>query len=69
MIKTGDAVIGTGLERINTEVLDRVEVYDMDHISAESLFCFYDCLEQTPFAVVEDPREFEPRYYTSRQVK
>lgn len=68
MLKEGEAVIGTGLKRINQKKLDKAEIFDASHITARSLFKLYDEDKAREFIREEDPREFDPKYYTTGQV-
>lgn len=67
-LQDGDAVIGTGLKRIDTDALRIVEVFDHSFISAVSLLKLFEDDTENKFVKEVDPRQFEPKYYTSNQV-
>lgn len=67
-LRVGDAVIGTGLKRIDKDALMNIEVFDQSHISAVSLFKLLENDANHNFIKEADPRQFEPKYYTSNQV-
>lgn len=75
-VESGDALIGTGIERLPGEVQDRATCFGIDHISARSLMVLYEMHQNNKLDEGEEPlfrqvdvAEFEPRYYTNRQVK
>jgi tRNA threonylcarbamoyl adenosine modification protein YeaZ len=67
-----DVIIGTGLERLEEEVLEKAITYGPEAITAKSLIYLYkgrlykNSLEM--FCEKVDPESFEPKYYTSNQV-
>lgn len=67
LVKPGEAVIGTGLKRIDKQVLDGLETFDSSYITARSLFALPEMDASGSFIREMDPRDFEPKYYTSRQ--
>ena len=67
-LKKGDAVIGTGLERIDQDSLVKTEVFDHSCISARFLLGLLERDTENHFVKEVDPRQFEPKYYTSNQV-
>ncbi len=67
MVRSGDAIIGTGLKRIDQSVLKNVRTFGADEISATSLIMLYRAVF-SDFYQQEDPESFEPKYYTSNQV-
>lgn len=67
-VKKGDAVVGTGLKRINQEKLAKAEVFDHSYISARFLLSLLEKDSGDQFVKEADPRQFEPKYYTSNQV-
>ncbi len=67
MVRKGDVVIGTGLKRIDKKILEKVEAYGSEAISAGSLVrLFKEGLSS--FYQSVDAESFEPKYYTSNQV-
>jgi tRNA threonylcarbamoyl adenosine modification protein YeaZ len=67
-LRKGDAVIGTGLDRIDQQVLSRANTFGDDTITAKSLIALYQG-GFSAFYRQEDPESFEPKYYTSNQVE
>lgn len=67
MVRKGDIVIGTGLKRINENVLNKVEIHGPRAITGKSLIQLYQDGLSAFFEEV-DPESFEPKYYTSNQV-
>lgn len=67
-VQEGDVVIGTGLPRIEGEVLERVTVLDAAYISAVSLLTLFDMDTTGSFIQRVEPEQFEPKYYSSNQV-
>ncbi len=70
MISTGDAIVGTGINRIDEAVLKNVTVFGPEQITAESLIALYDHSGLgAPFVTRVDPKSYDPKYYTSRQAE
>lgn len=67
-LQDGDTVIGTGLKRIDKDALRSMEVFDRSFISAVSLLKLFENDAENKFIKEVDPRQFEPKYYTSNQV-
>ena len=71
MVEPGDIIIGTGLRRINEEVLDKCRVLDSSHISARWLFRLSDIVaskgDKPSLVRQADVSGFEPHYHTSSQ--
>jgi len=67
-LQDGDAVVGTGLKRIEGSLLERMEVFGHSFISARSLLSLYQKDTDHEFVKEVDPRDFDPKYYTSNQV-
>lgn len=67
MLQSGDVVIGTGLNRISEEMLEKAQTLDKSAITAKSLIALYQA-GLDDFYQEEDPESFEPKYYTSNQV-
>ncbi|HEX6982677.1 MAG TPA: tRNA (adenosine(37)-N6)-threonylcarbamoyltransferase complex dimerization subunit type 1 TsaB [Balneolaceae bacterium] len=66
MVKEGDVIIGTGLDRIEESVKEKVRTFGKESITAKSLIFLYQSGEG--FINEVNPGEFEPKYYTSNQV-
>lgn len=68
MVRASDIIAGTGLDRISDGIKEKVTVCGPAEISASSLIRLYQSgFEQ--FYQQEDPESFEPKYYTSNQVR
>lgn len=67
-VSSGDVVIGTGLERIDQDVLNKADVFNSSHISARSLLRLFEIDSEREFIHEADPQQFDPKYYTSNQV-
>ncbi|NIT57072.1 MAG: tRNA (adenosine(37)-N6)-threonylcarbamoyltransferase complex dimerization subunit type 1 TsaB [Aliifodinibius sp.] len=68
MVRKNDIIIGTGLDRINEQVRNKADTFGTDSITAKSLLKLYQA-GLSDFYREEDPELFEPKYYTSNQVK
>lgn len=68
LVKTGDVIIGTGLKRIDKDILNKAKVLGTDHISARSLLKLFEIDRERKFIKNADPQQFEPSYYTSNQL-
>lgn len=68
MLEDGDAVVGTGLSRLDQDLLKGMKVYNHSYITARSLLNLLQRDTDNSFVKEADPRKFEPRYYTSNQV-
>lgn len=68
MIRPGDILVGTGIERIDESIIDIAECLENDFISAKSLIPFYQNRENNSFITEVNPAKFDPKYYTSGQV-
>lgn len=66
-IDTGDIIVGTGLERIDNAVKEKVKMAGNEAISAQSLITLFE-MGANDFVTTVVPEEFEPKYYTSSQV-
>jgi tRNA threonylcarbamoyl adenosine modification protein YeaZ len=67
MVRKDDIIVGTGLNRLDEEVLDKTVCFGPEKISAKSLISLYQ-LGLGAFCDKADPEGFEPKYYTSNQV-
>lgn len=67
MVRKGDVIFGTGLNRIDEAVLEKAQTYGPEVITATSLIRLYQNGFTDFFEEVE-PESFEPKYYTSNQV-
>lgn len=67
-IQNGDAIIGTGYERLSDSVTDQAVLFKEASITAKSLIQLFD-EEQEQFYRIVDVEEYDPKYYTSNQVE
>lgn len=67
-LQEGDAVVGTGLKRIDSGLLEKTVLFDHTYITAQSLLRLYQKDANCEFVKEVDPGEFDPKYYTSNQV-
>jgi tRNA threonylcarbamoyl adenosine modification protein YeaZ len=67
MIKRGEVITGTGLERIDENIRNGVHCIGKDFISARSLIQLYHRQEKNNFIQEVDPAAFDPNYFTSSQ--
>lgn len=67
MLRKDNFVIGSGLDRIDQQVLSKTETLGIDSITARSLIALYQA-GFSNFYQREDPELFEPKYYTSNQI-
>lgn len=67
-VNSGDIIIGTGLERLDQDVLSKAEVFDSTHISARSLLRLFELDLEGEYICETDPQQFDPKYYSSNQV-
>jgi tRNA threonylcarbamoyladenosine biosynthesis protein TsaB len=68
MIKPGDLVIGTGLERLETSPEADISFFDYNKISAVNLIYARNDSRFKGYFSHTDPSEFEPAYLSTRQV-
>lgn len=68
MVQPGDVIIGTGIERLDTDLLSKIRTFGKKSISARSLIGLYHRREASSFMQKISPDQFDPRYYTSSQV-
>lgn len=67
MLREDDTVIGTGLQRIDEQDLNKARSLNPNLISSTSLIALYQA-GFSDFYQEEDPELFDPKYYTSNQV-
>lgn len=67
LVKQGDGVIGTGLNRIESKILEKCRSFDSNNISAVSLIELSKMDKNREFISRIDPKKFEPKYYSSNQ--
>lgn len=67
LVKQGDGIIGTGLNRIDSKIPAKCRIFDSNNISAVSLVKLSKMDERREFITKTDPKKFEPKYYTSNQ--
>lgn len=69
MIQPEDVIIGTGLHRLDENLIKKVKHFGKESISARSLIGLYHRQEAHEFMHEVSPKEFDPKYYTSSQVE
>ncbi len=67
-VKKGDIIIGTGLERLDKELLDEVNSFDIDRVTANSLIKLFTLPNAEEFCDKTSAEELDPFYLTSNQV-
>ncbi len=67
ILRKGEAVVGTGLKRIDEQVLGKAEALGPEAITAKSLIILFQSGYSDFFHQI-DPESFDPKYYTSNQV-
>lgn len=67
-INPGDCIIGTGIDRLDQELLKDVCICDDSKITANSLFKLFDIPNFKEFCIKTSPEELNPNYITSGQV-
>jgi len=67
-VQEGDTIIGTGMHRIEQNILNKLQVFGKAHVSATSLFRLFDMDTAGNFIQRVEPEQFEPKYFTSNQV-
>ncbi|MBO6525110.1 MAG: tRNA (adenosine(37)-N6)-threonylcarbamoyltransferase complex dimerization subunit type 1 TsaB [Balneolaceae bacterium] len=67
-IQTGDCIIGTGIDRLNQELLKDVCICDDSKVTANSLFKLYQLPNSKEFCMKTNPEELNPNYISSGQV-
>ena len=67
-IKVGDALIGTGIDRINKKVLENTEIFDDTFISAKSLIQLFQLKNHGNFCIKKHPEQLNSNYISSSQV-
>lgn len=68
LVKPGQLVIGTGLERLDRKIGKQADVVSSSQISARSLLKLYELDTQKSFLNEAEAQLFEPKYYSSNQV-
>lgn len=69
MVHPNDIIIGTGLDRLDVNCIKETKQFGKDLISARSLVQVYHRKEAGPFIQEVAAESFDPKYYTSNQVK
>lgn len=74
--REGDLIVGSGIRRMGEELLQRLEVFGPDYVSARGLLRLDELHAQSKLgsgeeALIErmDPEHFDPRYYGPGQVR
>lgn len=65
----GDTIIGTGMKRLDNGVLQGLQIMDYSYISAKSLVQIYNESQHRSLIQQVKPEQFEPRYYSTGQVR
>ena len=68
MLQDGDVIVGTGINRLDEEIVAKAKAFGASHISAKSLFNLHDMDEADEFVKAVDVESFDPKYYSSNQV-
>ncbi len=68
LIKSGDCIVGTGIDRLNKEVLKNIQIYDDRSITANYLLKLYQLPNFKEFCVKTSPEALKPNYISSSQV-
>lgn len=68
VVNGGDIIIGTGLNRLSENILEKAHSFGTAAITARSLIRLFE-EEADNFYRKENPGAFTPRYYTSNQVR
>ncbi|MDR8389744.1 tRNA (adenosine(37)-N6)-threonylcarbamoyltransferase complex dimerization subunit type 1 TsaB [Aliifodinibius sp. S!AR15-10] len=67
MVRSGDTIIGTGLNRISESIKQKAVIFGQKFITSSSLIRVFRG-EGSDFYKKVDPESFDPKYYTSNQV-
>lgn len=67
MLRKNDAVVGTGIKRVNEQLLSKADVMGPEAITAKSLIALYQA-GFSNFLRQIDPEAYDPKYYTSNQI-
>ena len=68
IIKPEDCIIGTGINRLNDNLVSQLKVYDADYITAKSLIKIFEEQPNSEWVQNEAIDLFEPNYFTSNQI-
>ncbi len=67
-VQPDNIIVGTGIDRLDERLIEKLKCLDKRVISARSLIQLYHRKEAANFMQAVMPQEFNPRYYTSNQV-
>ncbi len=67
MVQPHEVIIGTGLERIDESISQKVQLLDETTISAQSLIQLFEEDHTDSFYQKADPAAFSPEYYSTRK--
>lgn len=67
-INPGDCIIGTGINRLDLELLKDIRVCDEEWVTANSLFKLFDMPNFKEFCIETSPEKLNPNYISSGQV-
>jgi tRNA threonylcarbamoyl adenosine modification protein YeaZ len=68
MLKPGDKIIGTGIDRLDANGLEGVKIFDSTQISANALVALFNSDSVSGFFTKTTAEELESNYLTSSQV-
>jgi tRNA threonylcarbamoyl adenosine modification protein YeaZ len=68
LLEAGEKIIGTGIERLSKDSLERIEVIDSPRISAKALIELFSSTSRGTFFKKTNAEELESNYLTSSQV-
>ena len=67
-VKAGDHIVGTGINRLDKAVLNKVSTYNEDLISAKSLLKLFQLPNFEDYCIKTSVEELNPNYISSSQV-
>lgn len=67
-IKEGDYVVGTGINRLSEQILEKVITYSFEHISASNLIELFTNKPNSSFFKETTPEALNPSYISNSQV-
>jgi tRNA threonylcarbamoyl adenosine modification protein YeaZ len=67
-VQPGDVIVGTGMDRLDNKLIPKVRCFGKETISARSLIQLYHRKDRQSLLQKVSAAEFDPKYYTSKQV-
>ena len=67
-VEIGDSIIGTGLNRLGKETIEKTEIFDSNHISAKNLLTLFGSKSRSSFFLETSVEELDPIYLSNHQV-